>query len=247
MKKVIALFIILFAFIIFAGLSPGLPVSAAEVTTTQTQEEATTSTVTTTVAPTTTTTISIPAEITDNPLFQDLVNNETVQKLATLLGINVGILALILFVAFLIVKWLKKNWQVRITTSQAVAKRLDDTNSQTIGLQKQIEHNETNQASLVRLIAEQKAAFDIILQSLLILINSSKNEAVTPFKTQIQSAVSSLLAADSLNFVELVRIGNQINKNAMNLANSELPLVKTAAQEIKDLTTAVKESMGIGG
>lgn len=238
MKKITALMIILALMLFIFAFSPGATVYASEVTTTnQTQE-------TTTSQPATTISISIPAEIEESPIYQDLINNETVQKLATLLGINVGILALILLVAFLATKWLKKNYLNRIATTQAVAKRFDESNKETIELRQTVIKQEKDMAVMSKAFLSLNANLDVVLQGLLLMVNASKSDAVAIHKAGFQSQVANAIALKDSTIQDVASLASKINASALLVANTELLKVKTAGEFLGMAIQQVKDSVG---
>ena len=234
MKKLFALFAILLFVGLFAAIGQSPVVNAGEITTTATTEEVTT-TVTTTFG------ISVPSNILTDPLYQDIIQNETAQQIATLLGVSVGTLALILVGLFIAIKWLKKNYLNRSTNISVLNETLGAINT----LSPRID-GATQLAALSSAEVEQlKPLLLTIGEGLFYVITTSTNSKLNGYAPEFQAKYAAAIAAFTQPISGIDKAVKLVSDEAMRLVRKPLPEIITDAKLILSKAEAVKSTFNL--
>lgn len=228
MKKIIVFLFLFFAVFIVMGASLQPPLHAEELTTTA-QEETTT----TTTAEEATTSFSIPEWILTDPAFLALLDNEAVNQLATILGINVIVLAVGLFVLFFVIKWLKKGYEIR---------RAGNQNS--VETQRLLEEHKRQQELIIEVLAMLGVQNDRVLpavsgtlQAILAIAKTSKNDdlrALVPSIEESAIAAQNALTASANALPNLLKRSSDGIGKLLNLNTDNIPTIgKVIAEAIE--------------
>jgi hypothetical protein len=235
MKRIFAcLAVLLFAFlfVMIAKTADAVQVNAQYVTTTAEEE-------TTTVTTTTTFGITVPSDILTDPLYQDIIQNETAQQIATLLGISVGTLALILVGLFIAIKWLKNNYLGRRTTNNALTATYDR-----LGTAIQTTNLSLQQSAITTAEVEQlKPLLLVIGEGLFQVISTSPNARLNQYAPEFQAKYASAISIFTQPIAGVDKAVKLAADESLRLARKPLPEVLTDAAKVLDALKNVKDTV----
>jgi hypothetical protein len=235
MKRIfafLAVFLFAFLFVMIGQSADAVQVNAQEVTTTAEEE-------TTTVTTTTTFGITVPPDILTDPLYQDIIQNETAQQIATLLGISVGTLALILVGLFIAIKWLKNNYLGRRTTNNALTATYDQ-----LGTAIQTTNLSLQQSAITTAEVEQlKPLLLVIGEGLFQVISTSPNARLNQYAPEFQAKYASAVSIFTQPIAGVDKAVKLAADESLRLARKPLPEVLTDAAKVLDALKNVKDTV----
>jgi hypothetical protein len=235
MKRIfafLAVFLFAFLFVMIGQSADAVQVNAQEVTTTAEEE-------TTTVTTTTTFGITVPSDILTDPLYQDIIQNETAQQIATLLGISVGTLALILVGLFIAIKWLKNNYLGRRTTNAALGATYDQ-----LGTAIQTTNLSLQQSAVTTAEVEQlKPLLLVIGEGLFQVISTSPNARLNQYAPEFQAKYASAISIFTQPIAGVDKAVKLAADETLRLARKPLPEVLTDAVKVMDALKNVKDAV----